>query len=59
MPCGVGAVCWTSVVISARSYHLDGVNTARADGSIHFVVDQIDQDVWQALGSINGQDLAD
>ncbi|MDC0935044.1 DUF1559 domain-containing protein [Pirellulales bacterium] len=35
---------------AARSRHPGGVNVAMGDGSVRFVVDQIDYDAWQYLG---------
>ncbi len=48
---------WATVVIGARSYHPGGVNVALADGSSRFISDQINQATWQALGSINGNEV--
>ncbi|WP_197525425.1 DUF1559 domain-containing protein [Pseudobythopirellula maris] len=39
---------------AARSLHVGGVNGARVDGSVQFVPDSVDSEVWIALGSING-----
>ena len=39
---------------TASSRHPGGVNLALADGSLRFVKDSIDVQVWWALGSING-----
>lgn len=33
------------------SYHPGGLNAARGDGSVQFVSDQIDADLWQRLGN--------
>lgn len=41
---------------SARSAHPGGVNIAAADGSSHFVNDQIDLIIWQSLTTRNGPD---
>jgi len=57
MPCGPPASCWTTVVFAARSYHPGGVNVALADGSVRFANDQINQDTWEALASINGGEV--
>lgn len=43
-------------VISARSYHVGGVNTTMADGATRFVNDNVDPVVWQAAGSRNGRE---
>ncbi|MDR0610497.1 MAG: DUF1559 domain-containing protein [Planctomycetaceae bacterium] len=41
---------------AARSWHSGGVNTGLTDGSIRFVSDQINIDIWQAVGSTNGSE---
>ncbi|MBN1854121.1 MAG: DUF1559 domain-containing protein [Pirellulales bacterium] len=41
---------------AARSNHIGGVNASRADGSVHFVSDNIDPFVWQALASRAGEE---
>ena len=38
-------------LISPSSQHTGGVNLARADASVSFVSDDIDQEVWWALGA--------
>ncbi len=50
---------WDCVLIeyswkAARSRHMQGVNCAFADCSVHFISDGVDPAVWQALGSIAG-----
>lgn len=55
-PCTSGA-SWTGMIHGARSYHVGGVNAVRADGSVHFVNDSIDQDLWEGLASINGSEV--
>jgi len=57
VPCDGSAGHWVVINFSARSYHPGGVNVGMADGSVHFVEDQIDHDIWQALGSINGGEV--
>ena len=39
---------------TARSLHPGGVNVLFADGSVHFIANEIDMGVWRALGSISG-----
>jgi prepilin-type processing-associated H-X9-DG protein len=39
---------------TARSRHPGGVNVCQADGSLHFVRDDIDLAIWQALSTIAG-----
>ena len=43
-------------LIPPASYHPGGVNVLFADGSVHFVHVQIDDQVWQALGTRNGNE---
>jgi len=56
VPCENSASVWLTINFSARSYHPGGVNVGMVDGSVHFIEDQIDHYVWQALGSINGDE---
>jgi prepilin-type processing-associated H-X9-DG protein len=42
---------------TARSKHPGGVNTVFGDGSIHFIADSIDISVWQAVGSMSGNEV--
>jgi prepilin-type N-terminal cleavage/methylation domain-containing protein/prepilin-type processing-associated H-X9-DG protein len=44
-------------IMSARSFHNGGVNTARGDGSVAFVSDNINLAVWRALGTRNGGEV--
>ena len=37
--------------MTARSYHPGGANVARGDGSVELVSEDIDRNVYQALGS--------
>ncbi|QDT68786.1 Fimbrial protein precursor [Planctomycetes bacterium MalM25] len=41
---------------AARSQHPGGVNTAHCDGSAKFYSDDIDEFVWRALGSSQGEE---
>ena len=41
----------------ARSRHPGGVNVAAMDGSVRFVRDTIEREVWQALGTRNGREI--
>ncbi|MEL7498428.1 MAG: DUF1559 domain-containing protein [Planctomycetota bacterium] len=47
----------TFAAVTSRSYHPTGVNTVRADGSVHFVSNQIDLFSWQALATRNGGEV--
>ena len=42
--------------MSATSKHPGGVNVARADGSVGFVQENVDAQVWWALGSRDGNE---
>jgi prepilin-type N-terminal cleavage/methylation domain-containing protein/prepilin-type processing-associated H-X9-DG protein len=42
--------------MTARSYHPGGANVARGDGSVELVTEDIDRNVFQALGSRNRGD---
>ncbi|MDR2704886.1 MAG: DUF1559 domain-containing protein [Planctomycetaceae bacterium] len=37
---------------AARSFHPGGVNTSRADGSVTFIPNSVDRNVWQQLGAM-------
>ena len=39
---------------SARSNHSGGVNTCYGDGSVHFIAQTINQDVWRAMSTTSG-----
>lgn len=39
---------------TARSLHPGGVNVLFADGSVHFISNNIDSAIWRALGSMDG-----
>src|SRR5205823_3585179 len=41
---------------TARSRHTGGVNTCFADGSVHFITDNVLLATWQALSTMNGGD---
>jgi hypothetical protein len=43
--------------ITARSYHINGVNTAYMDGSVHFVSNLVDWATWQALSTRAGGEI--
>lgn len=58
-PCNGGASEWANLIFSARSKHSGGVNAGMADGAVLFINDNVNAAVWQALGSINGAEVAD
>ena len=45
-------------VTAARSRHPGGVNAAHCDGSIKFYANDVAFDLWQAIGSMNGEEVA-
>jgi prepilin-type processing-associated H-X9-DG protein len=55
LPCGGGDV--KDLTAASRSRHPGGVNVLRADGSVHFVSQNIDLATWQAMGSISGGEI--
>ncbi len=48
-----------NLYMSARSYHLGGVNLALADGSVRFIADEVSPVTYTALGSRNGSEQID
>ncbi len=59
LPCRPGNGTGTNHMAGARSRHSGGVQVGLADGSARFVPDSIDLKVWQALGSITGDEVFD
>ncbi len=47
----------TYAAVTSRSWHPGGVNAARMDGSVGFVSEDIDLEIWRALGSIDGGEV--
>jgi prepilin-type N-terminal cleavage/methylation domain-containing protein/prepilin-type processing-associated H-X9-DG protein len=56
-PSGVDA-SWGDLWAAARSKHTGGVNAAMGDGSVRFVRDSVALNVWQAVGTKNGGEVA-
>lgn len=50
---------WWQLVAPAGSYHNHGVNVLFCDGSVRFVSEKINPDVWMALGTRAGGELLD
>ncbi|MBI3837626.1 MAG: DUF1559 domain-containing protein [Planctomycetia bacterium] len=60
MPCSFqGTVGEANIQGAARSMHSGGVNVLCADGSVHFVIDEVDADVWHAMHTRAGGETAD
>jgi prepilin-type N-terminal cleavage/methylation domain-containing protein/prepilin-type processing-associated H-X9-DG protein len=53
-PCWRANGDWYRLVSPASSYHPGGLNVVLADGSVRFVAEGIDADVWAAAGSRAG-----
>lgn len=47
---------WDGVIMTASSRHNGGVNVVLGDGSMRFVADTVDSDLWRGLGTIGGSD---
>lgn len=41
----------TYAVVTSRSYHVGGVQAAYADGSVRFIADETDVDIWRAMST--------
>ncbi|MFK7768647.1 MAG: DUF1559 domain-containing protein [Mariniblastus sp.] len=48
----------TYAAVTSRSHHRQGVNVARMDGSVEFLSNAIDVEVWRALGTAAGKEVA-
>ena len=53
-PCTTTSTAARARFIGARSLHSGGVNVAMCDGSVHFVRDSIDINVWRAMSTSRG-----
>jgi prepilin-type N-terminal cleavage/methylation domain-containing protein/prepilin-type processing-associated H-X9-DG protein len=47
----------TYAAVTARSYHPGGVNVCRVDGSIDFVPDTIERNIWQLMSTRSGGEI--
>jgi prepilin-type N-terminal cleavage/methylation domain-containing protein/prepilin-type processing-associated H-X9-DG protein len=54
---GLTTILPTYTAIMARSYHTGGVNAALMDGSVRFVRNSVDRDVWRAAGTRAGGEV--
>ncbi len=46
-------------MVSARSWHPNGVNSLKMDGSVSFIKNEVDRSVWRDLGTRAGGELSD
>ena len=57
-PCvSVSRVGGTTGSLAARSMHPGGVNVCMLDGSVHFIDNGIDWNIWQAMGTTAGGEV--
>ncbi|HVV99282.1 MAG TPA: DUF1559 domain-containing protein, partial [Planctomycetaceae bacterium] len=62
LPCGsstqgpINGINYQNLYAAARSYHIGGVHTGLADGSVRFVSENISLTIWQALGTRGGSE---
>lgn len=54
---GRSATLPTFAVVTSRSYHSGGVNSLLMDGSVRFVAQMIERNVWRALGTRDGGEV--
>ena len=55
LPCAGGSV--SDMTAASRSRHPGGVNILKADGSAHFVSQNINLKTWQAMGAISSGEI--
>lgn len=48
----------TYAAVTSRSYHPGGVGVAMMDGSIHFITESVDRELWQDLSTRAGREIA-
>jgi prepilin-type N-terminal cleavage/methylation domain-containing protein/prepilin-type processing-associated H-X9-DG protein len=56
LPCSNGATDQSTNTAAARSRHPGGVHVVLCDGSVHFTSESVGLDIWQAMGSIAGEE---
>ena len=57
LPCRPGNGTGSNHMAASRSRHPGGVQVGLADGSARFVPDSVELAIWQAMGSINGEEV--
>jgi len=55
LPCTGGSV--DEMTAASRSKHPGGVQVIKADGSVHFVSQNINLSIWQAMGAISSGEI--
>jgi hypothetical protein len=54
---GKSSTIGTYAAVTARSYHPQGVQALMMDGSVHFIANEIELDVWRALSTRNKSEV--
>jgi len=54
---GRADIQWSNTNFAARSRHPGGVHAGMLDGSVRFVVDEVNLTTWQAMASIDGREM--
>jgi hypothetical protein len=49
----------TYAAVTSRSHHVGGVNSLFGDGAVRFISSSIDGNIWRAIGSVSGGEVAD
>jgi prepilin-type N-terminal cleavage/methylation domain-containing protein/prepilin-type processing-associated H-X9-DG protein len=57
MPCTTTSTASFPRLMAARSMHTNGVNVAMCDGSVRFIPNSIDINVWRAMSSARGGEV--
>jgi prepilin-type N-terminal cleavage/methylation domain-containing protein len=57
MPCTTTSTPSYPRLMGARSLHTAGLNAAMCDGSVHFITNSIDINVWRALSTAQGGEV--
>lgn len=47
----------TFAAVVSRSYHVGGVNALLGDGSVHFIKNSTQGEIWRALGTVSGREI--
>jgi prepilin-type N-terminal cleavage/methylation domain-containing protein len=54
---GKATTASTYAAVTSRSYHVGGVNVSLMDGSVRFVTESIDLELWQAMSTRAGNEV--
>ncbi|MGC4004786.1 MAG: DUF1559 domain-containing protein [Pirellulales bacterium] len=59
LPCSPNSMSSTlPMTFASRSRHPSGVHVSLCDGSVHFASDEVSMNVWQAMGTTRGGEVA-